>query len=74
MALVIKIVIANIRVQRSPQQYCGSRLADIMKAICKSKYNEQIKRSKIGKFKQNHIYDLRYYYYNLIPILNYVHI
>lgn len=50
LALVIKIVTANVRLQRSPQQYCGSRLADIMKAICKSKYNEQIKRSQLGKF------------------------
>ncbi|XP_026819766.1 insulin-like [Rhopalosiphum maidis] len=39
LALVIKIVTANVRLQRSPQQYCGSRLADIMKVLCKNKYN-----------------------------------
>lgn len=50
MALVIKIITANVRLQRSPQQYCGSRLADIMKVICKSKYNNaQNKRSQMGK-------------------------
>lgn len=50
LALVIKIVSANVRLQRSPKQYCGSKLADIMKAICKGKYNEKImKRSQMGK-------------------------
>lgn len=48
MTLYIKIVTANVRLQRSPKQYCGSRLADIMKVICKSKYNEQSKRSQMG--------------------------
>lgn len=48
MTLYIKIVTANVRLQQSPKQYCGSRLADIMKVICKSKYNEQSKRSQMG--------------------------
>ncbi|XP_003240930.1 bombyxin C-2-like [Acyrthosiphon pisum] len=39
LALMMTIVTANVRLQRSPQQYCGSRLADIMKVICKSNYN-----------------------------------
>ncbi|CAI6355469.1 unnamed protein product [Macrosiphum euphorbiae] len=39
LALVIKIVTANVRLQRSPQHYCGSKLADIMKALCNTKYN-----------------------------------
>ncbi|XP_022168888.1 bombyxin C-2-like [Myzus persicae] len=39
LAFVVKIATANVRLQRSPQQYCGSRLADIMKMICKNKYN-----------------------------------
>ncbi|XP_060859204.1 LOW QUALITY PROTEIN: bombyxin E-1-like [Metopolophium dirhodum] len=34
LALVMKIVTANVRLQ-----YCGSKLADIMKALCKSNYN-----------------------------------
>jgi len=52
LALVIKIVTANVRLQRSPQQYCGSKLADIMKALCNSNYNGSNlqKRSQIGKF------------------------
>lgn len=50
LAVVIKIVTANIRQQRSPKQYCGSQLADIMRALCKGKYNEhKIKRSQSGK-------------------------
>lgn len=49
MTLVIKIVTANIRLQRSPHHYCGSRLADMMKVLCKSNYNEKSKRSQIGK-------------------------
>lgn len=48
LVLVNKIVMANIRI---PQQYCGSRLADTMKLVCKSKYNEQGKRSQMGKSK-----------------------
>lgn len=47
--LAIKIATANIQLQRSPQQYCGSRLADIMKVLCKSNYNEKSKRNQIGK-------------------------
>lgn len=47
MALVIKIVTANVRTQRSSYQYCGSKLAEIMKMVCKGKYNH--KRSQIGK-------------------------
>ncbi|XP_025404763.1 bombyxin A-3 homolog [Sipha flava] len=48
MAMVIKIVTANVRLQRSPQQYCGSKLADIMRVLCKTKYNEKkIKRSQM---------------------------
>lgn len=50
MALVIETVTANVRLQRSPQQYCGSRLADIMKLLCKGRYNVQTKRSQTGKF------------------------
>jgi len=52
LALVLKIVTANVRLQRSPQQYCGSKLADIMKALCKSNYNgpNLQKRSQISKF------------------------
>jgi hypothetical protein len=51
MAMVIKIVTANVRLQRSPQQYCGSKLADIMRVLCKTKYNEKkIKRSQMGEF------------------------
>jgi len=52
LALVIEIVSANVRLQRSPQQYCGSKLADIMKALCNTKYNvpKGQKRSEIGKF------------------------
>lgn len=52
LALVIEIVTANVRLQGQPQQYCGSRLADIMRLICKGKYNVQEgkKRSQIGKF------------------------
>lgn len=50
LAIVIKIVTANTRQQRSPEQYCGSKLADIMRALCKGKYNEiKIKRSQSGK-------------------------
>lgn len=52
LALVIKIVTANVRLQRSPQHYCGSKLADIMKALCNTKYNvpKGQKRSETGKF------------------------
>lgn len=52
LALVIKIVTANVRLQRSPQHYCGSRLADIMMVVCKNKYNgpNEQKRSQISKF------------------------
>lgn len=47
--LVETTVHGNVRLlQRSPQQYCGSRLADMMKLICQSKYNEG-KRSPMGK-------------------------
>lgn len=51
LALVIKIATANVGIQRSPQHYCGSKLADIMKILCKNKYNEPNgqKRSQIGK-------------------------
>ncbi|KAL5238461.1 hypothetical protein ACI65C_005871 [Semiaphis heraclei] len=49
LALVIKIATANVGIQRSPQHYCGSKLADIMKILCKNKYNEPNgqKRSQI---------------------------
>lgn len=51
MAMVIKMVTANVRLQRSPQQYCGSKLADIMRVLCKTKYNEKkIKRNPMGEF------------------------
>lgn len=50
MALVIKIVTGNVRLQRSSIQYCGSKLADIMKSLCKGKYySDQSKRNQIGK-------------------------
>lgn len=49
LALVIKIVTANVALQRSPQQYCGSKLADIMKALCKGNYNTKNKRNRMGK-------------------------
>lgn len=48
-ALVIEIVTANVRLQRSPQQYCGSKLADIMRILCKSNYNEN-KGIPMGKY------------------------
>ncbi|XP_050536529.1 insulin-like [Daktulosphaira vitifoliae] len=41
MVLIFKIVSGSIRVQRSPQQYCGSQLADIMKVVCRGIYNEK---------------------------------
>lgn len=51
MAMIIKIVTANVRFQRSPQQYCGSKLADIMKALCKTDYNEKKnKKNQLCKF------------------------
>lgn len=51
LTLVVKVITANVRLVRSqPQQYCGSKLADIMKVICKSKYYG--KRSQMGEFKQ----------------------
>lgn len=49
LALVIKIITGNVRLQRSAQQYCGSRLADIMKVLCKGKYYYESKRNQIGK-------------------------
>lgn len=60
LALMITIVTANVRLQRSPQQYCGSKLADIMKVLCKSNYNgpNLQKKRQISKF----------IIYSLIPI------
>lgn len=46
LVLVNKIVIANIRIS---DRYCGSKLANKMKDVCKSKYNDQGKRSQTGK-------------------------
>lgn len=39
LTVVVKIVTANVLLQRSPQHYCGSRLADMMKLLCATKYN-----------------------------------
>jgi len=52
LALVVKIVTANVGLQHSPKNYCGSKLADIMMVVCKGNYNEPNlqKRSIIGKF------------------------
>lgn len=52
LVLVTKIVATNVRLQRSPQQYCGSKLADTMKALCNTKYNvpKGQKRNEISKF------------------------
>jgi len=50
LAIVIKIVTADLKLP--PQQYCGSRLADIMQVVCKHKYNGPPigqKRSEMGK-------------------------
>lgn len=45
-----KIVTANIPIERSsPMQYCGSKLADIMRYICGGIYNEHRKRNPTGK-------------------------
>jgi len=52
-ALVIKIVTADVRLPNSAQQYCGSRLADIMKIICKGSYNVG-KRNLVGKYPKLH--------------------
>jgi len=52
LAIVIKIVTAELKLP--PQQYCGSRLADIMQVVCKNKYNGPQKRNKIGKFIMLH--------------------
>lgn len=54
LTLVVEIIMANnIRLKRSPQQkYCGSRLADMLKILCKGKYNER-KRSQMGKFVES---------------------
>lgn len=56
LTLVIKIVTADLKLP--PQQYCGSRLADIMQVVCKNKYNGPPvgqKRSKMGKSITLHI-------------------
>jgi len=52
LTLVIKIVTSDLKLP--PQQYCGSRLADIMQVVCKNRYNTPPtpigqKRSKMGK-------------------------
>jgi len=48
---VIKNATANVRLQRSPQHYCGSKLADVMRVVCNGNYNGPSgqKRSQIGK-------------------------
>lgn len=56
LALVINNITANIRLQRSPQHYCGSRLADMMRLLCNGVYNEQNKRNQMGKFTNNSCY------------------
>lgn len=51
LTIVIKIVTADVSDSREPnsaQQYCGSKLADIMSIICKGHYNMG-KRNLIGK-------------------------
>jgi len=53
LALFIQLVTANVRLQRSAQQYCGSKLADMMKVICKGKYYS--KRNQIGMFIKNDV-------------------
>lgn len=47
-----EILTADVELQQSSQNYCGSKLADIMKVVCKSNYNgpNLQKRSTIGKF------------------------
>jgi len=52
LALVGEILTADVELQQSSQNYCGSKLADIMKVVCKSNYNgpNLQKRSTIGKF------------------------
>nr|QFO38038.1 insulin-like peptide 1 [Acyrthosiphon pisum] len=37
LTLVIKFVTSDLKLP--PQQYCGSRLADIMQVACKNRYN-----------------------------------
>ncbi|KAL5239320.1 hypothetical protein ACI65C_006730 [Semiaphis heraclei] len=72
-ALVIIIVTANDRVQRSPQHYCGSRLADIMKVLCKGNYNAPngLKRSQIDSdvldYKDLEDYNTIDYIYQYLP-------
>lgn len=60
MVMIIKIVTANVRLQRSPQQYCGSKLADIMAVLCQTKYRED------GKPKRNQIGEIYNYYVDKI--------
>jgi len=52
LTIVIKTVMVNSILQLPPQQYCGSKLADIMQIVCNKKYNGPTngkKRNEIGK-------------------------
>lgn len=56
LVLVVDIVMAQHN-SSSAQRYCGSKLADVLKVLCKTKYYEMTtkkpkKRDRIGEFNK----------------------